>query len=959
MSLQNPNEFFKRKQKEDAEKRLREEALRKQAAKKQAAAKRLRSPSELLDSKKEVAKPEPTPAPTPTPTPEPKVEEKVEPVVKIVTPKVDVEGVVDSKIAEQNAVIQSLLDRVEGLEAAQFIAEAEKEPLPEIKYYDEEIQALQTKIVVDVDQVRSEIPEIPLIKYYDEDIESIASQFVGVSSRFDGVSTSLDSLSERIDNIPQYDDGDLREGLEEVKESLRGRVEELKEALAQLPEVKYYDNDLKILSSMIGAVNESLEGLPEIKHYDYEISELSNSLDEQIAKVRSEIPEMPTIPEIKYYDEEIKNLEELIQKVESDIPEVPELPEVKYYDEDIKTLREDLGMLKVRVSGIKIPKMPEIPEVKYYDEELQEAFEEIKSLKEIITEQAARIDDAEEKNKELFDVNNPKFATIEDLSKHYRTFLSKVQQQLSSLGGGGEVNLKYLDDVDFSTVFDGASLVWDEGSGKFVFGPGIGATGATGPAGPPGGPVGATGIGSTGATGATGPRGATGIGITGATGERGLQGFPGPEGEVGATGIGSMGATGPKGDPGTSITLKGSVNSEDDLPSISGPLAGDLYVVLNTGAQYDAGDGALYNGGTAGDLTDWSNVGPIVGPQGSTGATGIGSTGATGIQGIQGIQGATGIGSTGATGLTGATGIGSTGATGIQGATGIGSMGATGPIGFTGATGPSGATGIGSTGATGLTGATGSNGAAALCTEYDFRPVTSSGDPGAGQLRFNATVQDLATEIYVSSTNKDGFDVSNMLILVGVGGRLYFQDYTNSSRFHLFEVTAIQDNGTWVQFDVTLVNTGSGNIPTALAGDAPVATCISPEGPAGPQGATGATGAQGVKGDPGAANIDISLDDVRVGTASTINFSSSFGVEYSGVGTSGIATITVDRIDEQSKALTYNAEGDLNTVTTPKGTQTFLYNTSGILTGIVGTGIFVSKEFVYNAQDELINVNVL
>lgn len=38
-----------------------------------------------------------------------------------------------------------------------------------------------------------------------------------------------------------------------------------------------------------------------------------------------------------------------------------------------------------------------------------------------------------------------KFATLDDLQKHYKLFLSRIQQQLSTLGGGGETNLTYMD----------------------------------------------------------------------------------------------------------------------------------------------------------------------------------------------------------------------------------------------------------------------------------------------------------------------------------------------------------------------------------------------------------------------------------------------------------------------------------------------------------------------------------
>lgn len=37
------------------------------------------------------------------------------------------------------------------------------------------------------------------------------------------------------------------------------------------------------------------------------------------------------------------------------------------------------------------------------------------------------------------------FVTVDQLQKHYKDFISRVQQQLSTLGGGGETNLTYMD----------------------------------------------------------------------------------------------------------------------------------------------------------------------------------------------------------------------------------------------------------------------------------------------------------------------------------------------------------------------------------------------------------------------------------------------------------------------------------------------------------------------------------
>lgn len=39
------------------------------------------------------------------------------------------------------------------------------------------------------------------------------------------------------------------------------------------------------------------------------------------------------------------------------------------------------------------------------------------------------------------------FVTLDQLQSHYKLFVNRVTQQLSTLGGGGEVNLRYLDDI--------------------------------------------------------------------------------------------------------------------------------------------------------------------------------------------------------------------------------------------------------------------------------------------------------------------------------------------------------------------------------------------------------------------------------------------------------------------------------------------------------------------------------
>jgi len=69
-----------------------------------------------------------------------------------------------------------------------------------------------------------------------------------------------------------------------------------------------------------------------------------------------------------------------------------------------------------------------------------------------------------------------KVASLSELQAKQNLLIERLQKQLGSLGGGGEVRLEFLDDVDRDSVkVDGKFLKYEASSGKF-----IGATGGGG-----------------------------------------------------------------------------------------------------------------------------------------------------------------------------------------------------------------------------------------------------------------------------------------------------------------------------------------------------------------------------------------------------------------------------------------------------------------------------------------------
>lgn len=77
------------------------------------------------------------------------------------------------------------------------------------------------------------------------------------------------------------------------------------------------------------------------------------------------------------------------------------------------------------------------------------------------------------KNKDPLTPLNQEFLTVKDFNQHYKLFLSRIQQQLSTLGGGGETRLRYLDDIvgiaTNSGAYNNKFLQWNSTTNKAEF----------------------------------------------------------------------------------------------------------------------------------------------------------------------------------------------------------------------------------------------------------------------------------------------------------------------------------------------------------------------------------------------------------------------------------------------------------------------------------------------------------
>ena len=78
-----------------------------------------------------------------------------------------------------------------------------------------------------------------------------------------------------------------------------------------------------------------------------------------------------------------------------------------------------------------------------------------------------------EKNSDPLTPLNQNFVTLDQLQQHYKLFINRIQQQLSTLGGSGETRLRYLDDVvgvaTNSSFYDDKFLQWNSTTNKSEF----------------------------------------------------------------------------------------------------------------------------------------------------------------------------------------------------------------------------------------------------------------------------------------------------------------------------------------------------------------------------------------------------------------------------------------------------------------------------------------------------------
>ena len=348
-----------------------------------------------------------------------------------------------------------------------YVKEEIKE-LPEPKYYDDQVASIEDRI----SNLQEDLINIPVVKYYDEEIKAICQQIDQVRSEIPKFPKWVNEVNE----VPDFSwigktfsviDDDFIKVDDKIK-SICERMDREVQDISENIETKDFDNRVEInkVSDTLQETKEKI--LKEIKetvirvwdhHHEFKNDDrlLKKQILSQFNVLKQRVDE-----EVKQFNLKNKEARDLSKGYFDDLAdEISNLPKPKYYDENIRDLTKDIKKLNnhhdYNTTNIS---------------ELYRIVEELKGkqevLKEELSEQGTMLADPPDTNNDdpLTPIDQ-NFVTVDQLQKHYKLFVERVQYQLASIGGGGAGFIKDLDDVSFDGT-DNQLLIYNATDSKWV-----------------------------------------------------------------------------------------------------------------------------------------------------------------------------------------------------------------------------------------------------------------------------------------------------------------------------------------------------------------------------------------------------------------------------------------------------------------------------------------------------------
>ena len=389
---------------------------------------------------------------------------------------------------ELEEIVESTVDLTEIL---RLISDVRKDipDVPEIKLYDAELEA----ICGIIDELKEQVHTVPEVKYYDDELEAVCEQidwvkeYVQTLPEVKYYDEQISSIEDRINNLPEvkYYEKDI--------ESIKEDFEKLREDIKLIPDFSWIAKTFKNVDSDVNVLNDAVDTLREntklefdrfaedleVKTFDNKVfinsvkednKKFSEKVNEEKDKIWKELSDFSL--KIWEYHKEFKDDDRKLKK--------QIFGEYNNFKKNIEEKLDEANQNSVKTDELLLnyfnelkEQLNSLPEVKYYDQQLSEVSDEVKGLYSIVEDIKKKQSVLKEQKvtEQIVKVEYPEknFATLDDLQEHYRKFVNSIQQQLSTIGGGGETRLEFLDDIDRDTALvDGKFLKYQASTKTFV-----------------------------------------------------------------------------------------------------------------------------------------------------------------------------------------------------------------------------------------------------------------------------------------------------------------------------------------------------------------------------------------------------------------------------------------------------------------------------------------------------------
>ena len=305
-------------------------------------------------------------------------------------------------------------------------------------------------------------------------IEDVKQNKIFLDDTFSNFEEKIDNIKE--DKIYQLDKIYNVNKLEEENSNLFNKIKciddivsNLEEKINDIKEDKFYEID-------------RTNNVDKLEEENYKLSNKINSIDVTVSKLGKKFENIAEIKEdkIKSISDIVFNLEERINEIkENKIYDIDKLEERNYkLSNKIKSIDNTFSNLEEKINDIKKDKIYQVDKIEEENYKLSKKIKYIEGVFEKFNEknilnESIITEPPNSSNSDPLTPLDKNYVTFKELENHYRLFVNRIQQQLSTFGGGGETQLKYLDDIvgiaTNASAFDGKFLKYNHSIRKFEF----------------------------------------------------------------------------------------------------------------------------------------------------------------------------------------------------------------------------------------------------------------------------------------------------------------------------------------------------------------------------------------------------------------------------------------------------------------------------------------------------------